>query len=487
MGAPAAAIALGGLGDEPTATVADPRFSTAFSLGWETASLFHGASFDPQAAAGPVAAPDADALPGLTGLDAGERTGLAIDLIETKLRKLSSQLGAEGLGESEQLQGLRLVAGMESTSAESLREAVRSLHVHALAKLTAAELRLGRAYGLGHALAETCLLPTDRASFDRAFGARLVCVKDWLADLASSFPPHSSRAVVVSLRAWEEWAAEPRVDDEPLAWARHGAGVRDALRRQGELWRDLLACDKDGRDMLDTDHYIGAARALVVMMASKVWRFMRPVWAPFAIATLVLTAGIALLALAGAAGQVVGAVLTAAGALGITGAGLRARLGGIAGQLQKRLWGAELDLAIARAVLIGPAGWDGGIEGATVPATGVAPKVALNLAALGDFRRAVEGRRPKTIAEHIAADAEFSPAEGPLLRGHEDIVDWILNGGGARISPEPRSLEAVGPGFLVAHRADGADLWRIQEGKVRRWQSCEDAEKARAAARNGGP
>jgi hypothetical protein len=41
---------------------------------------------------------------------------------------------------------------------------------------------------------------------------------------------------------------------------------------------------------------------------------------------------------------------------------------------------------------------------------------------------------------------------------------------------------AAGPGVLVTYADAGADVWRLQEGKVRRWQSFADADRARAAA-----
>ena len=209
----------------------------------------------------------------------------------------------------------------------ALRQAIEKLHLGCSSALTSADFRLEKAFTLGHALAETSLLPEDRGSFDRAFGPRIVSIKNWLADLASVLPPHPSRAVALSLRTWESWAAEPTQDGEPIAWPKQGAGVRAALRRQGELWRALLAAEKSAPDMLDTNHYLRAASALVAALNSSIWRFLRPLAIPLAVAILLLGGGVALLLLTGTAGQVVGAIAAAAGAVGITGAGLRARLG----------------------------------------------------------------------------------------------------------------------------------------------------------------
>lgn len=454
----------------------DPAVCTALALGWEIVSLFRKASF------GDGGEEEHGGLPRLGALSERQRTALAADLIEASLRKLGDELAVANPVEQAGVKRLRRAVEADPVDPRELREAVEELHVDVLFTLTAADLRLGRAYGLGQALADTCLQPEDRPSFDLAFGTRLIRVKDWLADLASSFPPHASRAVVLSLRAWEAWAADPKLDGEPLAWETHGAGVREALRRQGEVWRDLLAYDKRGEDMLDTNHYLRAANSLVAVMASTVWRFLRPLRVPLAVAILLLGGGIALLLLTGAVGQVLGVIAVAAGAAGITGAGIRARLGKVAMQLQSRLWGAELDLAIAGAVLIGPAGWGASIAEIAVPATGAAPKVAANLEVLRELRRAVAERRNRAIRGLLAPDVVFD-AGGEVQRGRDAVAEWLLRTPEApRIASPPRRVVAVGPGFLVTHLAQGADVWRVQEGRVRWWRRCGDGDAAHAAA-----
>jgi hypothetical protein len=77
--------------------------------------------------------------------------------------------------------------------------AMAGLHSELLVALTAADFRLGKAYGLGRALAETALLPDARnpQTFRRLFARhRLANLLEWLADLKSAFPPHPPRASV---------------------------------------------------------------------------------------------------------------------------------------------------------------------------------------------------------------------------------------------------------------------------------------------------
>jgi hypothetical protein len=412
------------------------------------------------------------------------RAKLAVDLIESNLQKLSGRLrSVKGID-------VRLVAGLRSAlvrkNEKAIENAIKDLHVEALFALAAADSRLGRAYALGYELADVCLEPCDRCSFESAFGTQVVPVKDRLADLASSLPAHSSRAVVLSLRAWEVWAAEPELNGKGLSWTRDGAGVEAALRRQGVLWRDLLAGDKEGQDMLNTNHYVRAASSLIAAMVSTAWRFMRPLWLPLGLMTLSLLAGIALLLFTGSGGKALGTILAAAGAIGITGAGIRARLGDVAGELQSQLWGAELDLAIAQAVLIGPVGWDAKVE--NVPASGAAPKVAANLETLSEFRKRVKTKSARRICDLLAPDAEFVlPGDEPVL-GARAVAEWLREEPQSkRIATEPDRVDAVAPGILVSHLKSGAAVWRVREGKVRWREGFGDAEAALQRALSLGP
>jgi ketosteroid isomerase-like protein len=405
-----------------------------------------------------------------------------VDRIAAGLHRLGDSLSAAGIAPLS-VAGLHRVLAAGRGDIAELRERIGRFDVQVLSALTAAGFRLGKAYDLGRALADTCLGPEDRDSFDRSFGPRLVDVKNWLADLASTFPPHSSRAVVLSLRAWEKWAADPKLEGKPLAWRSQGAGVRGALRRQAEVWRALLVGEKQGPDMLNTDDYLKAANGLVGGMSAAIWRFLKPLALPLGVVILLLGAGIALLVISGTALKVVGALLAAAGAVGITGAGIRARLSTVATQLETRLWGAELDLAIANAVLIGPKGWGAEISPVDVPPTGVEPRIAVNLETLHRFREAVGARDRVMIERLLAADAEFV-ADEEAKSGREAIVAWLEGEPpqARRISTVPQQIVAGRPGALVAYVDPGADLWRLREGSVARWQSFADRDQAREAA-----
>jgi hypothetical protein len=155
--------------------------------------------------------------------------------------------------------------------------------------------------------------------------------------------------------------------------------------------------------------------------------------------------------------------------------GFRARLGRATAQLETRLWNAELDLAIAEAVLKGPKGWGGAIVKEDVPATGPPPKVTANLETLEAFRKAlsvqegeqerkdvdeVKRQRFEEVKNLLTSNAEFSDADGSTVAGRNDIAEWLLKDVEAakRIATPPELVIAAEPGVLVTHVATGGDI-----------------------------
>ena len=453
-------------------------------LGWQLGSIRRGAS------RGKPGTPlDGKHLLRLDGLPPEMQAELAVDLIDSNRQRLAARLTkARGIDPK---MVARLRAALQQSPSE-LKCAVEELHEASLFALTAADSRLGRAYVLGHELTDTCLGVEDAESFRNAFGREAVQVKNQLSDLASSFPPHSSRAVVLSLRAWEAWAAKPNLHKKrirlPGDWDIQGAAIEDALRRQGELWRDLLAGDKDGQDMLDTDHYLQAGRSLVASMTSSVWEFLKAMWRPFLTMGLVCLLGLYLLFSTGAAGKVVGLFLAVLGGLGITGAGVRTQVGKVAGELQSQLWGVALDRAIAEAVLRGPAGWDAAIDDIDVPASGAELSVGENIKTLSTFRERVEGKSRRKIRKLLARDAVFHLDAGKAMAGDDKVAKWLRKEPQrAQIADTPDSVEELSQGVLLScSKEGGAAIWRLQEGLIRRWSSYPSREKALAVAEDLG-
>jgi hypothetical protein len=289
-----------------------------------------------------------------------------------------------------------------------LQAAVAALHQQLLMTLAAADFRLGKAYGLGRALAETVLLPDAKnpQTFQQVFARyRLANLLGWLADLKSAFPPHAAEAVRGSLQTWAAWSDAPTLrlalddqrpatdaetDDQPLGGARAptarvpppartafrsrrarhprqpptrgvdwgSAADREssirALRRQGQLWQALLSGEKDGVDLLSSDDYLLAADQLLGHLRRLTLDLLRRFWIATVTVAAVLAAALVTVFTVRAASPVVAAVLTAAGAIGLSWKGAAAGLGRVLAQAQRPLWESELDVAVANAVTVLP-------------------------------------------------------------------------------------------------------------------------------------
>jgi hypothetical protein len=236
-------------------TSGDARVCAAVSLGWQVARLYHspvhqGAAADPRR--GPR-------LPGISGFaDATRSKWLAeqIDATVTALLPMPSGAVMDALG-----QVIRLL-GDDQRPRDATLDAVFTLHCRLLESLTVADFRLGKAYGLGRALAETTLVPAAAAAGDLAgaFGellsaGRVATIKDWLVELKTMLPDHAAYAVSVGLTDWQQWVAAPRA---AAGWR----GAQLEMRVQGQLWRGLITGEKAASDMLNLSGYLAAARQI---------------------------------------------------------------------------------------------------------------------------------------------------------------------------------------------------------------------------------
>ncbi|HEV3070955.1 MAG TPA: hypothetical protein VGY76_05970 [Solirubrobacteraceae bacterium] len=312
----------------------------SFALGWTMADLYqHGL---PAQAHAP--APRAH-LPGIGALSPAQRALLRLDQIDADLALLAHAIEARNLRVPTSTD-MRTAQADRTMSPEERKATVYAVHLQVLRTLTATDRRLGIAYGLARALAETFLPAHDPDEMAERFRReRLDNLRGWLNDSASSLPAHGAKAVLAGLVRWEAWAAnlqaQPPSEEQ---WMQARTSLNATLRRQGELWRAVLSGEKAAGDMLSVDSYLQAAAA----MAQRALALLRPlvrrpvVYGPLLLAVGLLAWGIA----SGGASQVVGAVVAAAAALGITGATAQ-KLGEA---LEKPLWGAEVDAAAGEAL-----------------------------------------------------------------------------------------------------------------------------------------
>jgi hypothetical protein len=373
---------------------------SAFVLGWHVAELFH--ANVPGSVQRRQASPAK--LAGIGDLDPLSRARLLLVQVQADLRRAwrFDDAGQQPPDPSP----IQSLLEAEVRPPGQLQAAVGALHGQLLVALTAADFRLGKAYGLGRALAETALLPDAKhpETFQRAFARfRLANLLDWLADLTSAFPPHAAEAVGGSLQAWAAWSElptlRPAIDDQPgaadaevdaqafgtaarsphpsvLPWRRRVTSgwwlarrprepqarpvdwrsapdresVTRALHRQGQLWRAVLSGEKDCIDLLSTDDYLRAADQLLGHLRRLTLRFLRRFWITTTAVAVILAVAVVTVAVARAVSTVVAAVLTAAGAIGLTWRGAASGLGRVLAQAQRPLWDSELDVAVANAV-----------------------------------------------------------------------------------------------------------------------------------------
>jgi hypothetical protein len=312
----------------------EDRVCAAVALGWQVAVLYHSPVHR-----GPVEDPPRAArLPGYSGFSPA-----------THARWLGEQIAATaGRLVTDPPQAL-----MEALSAalawldaadrerETTLSAIFTLHCRLLEALYVTDFRLGKAYGLGRALAETSLVPA-RAHGDGAAAAfrdllasgRVNTLNDWLVELKTLLPDHAAYAVTSGLRDWRDWVAkQPAAADWPSA--------QKAMHVQGYLWRELVTGEKAATDMLNLSGYLAAARQIA-------WRFrwvilLAVLAAVGVVVTLVLLPGVSPTARLLGALAWIGATLAAA---------MRASdalFGSAVKGAEGWLWQTELDESVAQA------------------------------------------------------------------------------------------------------------------------------------------
>jgi hypothetical protein len=320
----------------PVAT-SEAHVAQAFALGWQMAELNRPQRVGPVKSTG-------DGLPELGSLDDAERIRILVEQIQAGITKLHDRFKESGLADPD----ASAVRDSLGQSPQDRSTAVRDLHLALLGSLTAADFRLGKAYGLGRAVADTCRDPADRASLQRELEThRVAKLLRWLDDLSSALPPHAGHSVARSLERWRDWA-DQLGDDAQME------GTLSALRRQGELWRALLSGEKRGTEMLEIDNYLDAARSLAARTRSVaggvITRF------PFLVVLIVglFGGGVALLLSDTSSASIVAGAGGILASLGLTWKGIGGSLGQLVGKLEQPLWGAELDAAITQAITLLP-------------------------------------------------------------------------------------------------------------------------------------
>lgn len=296
----------------------------------------------------PDAKPElAEDLPGLSELPASELVKLGLAQADTALAHLRAFLGDVQLPATD---AVRAEMAKTPPSRDAIRQAILDLHIALLVQLTAADYRLGKAYGLGRALADTCAASHgDDAQRQQALVHRLqphraLVIIAWLDDLKTVLPPHAGQAVADSLMDWRRWAETAGLAN--LGPTEVNETTRE-LHRCGQRWRAILSGEKDAMDMLEVGDYVSAAQGTLARAGAIARSLARQLWAPLGLAAALLGLGIWLMVANHSTAQVLAGLGTVAGALGITWRSTAGSLGHFSLDLVKPLWGTQVDQAVA--------------------------------------------------------------------------------------------------------------------------------------------
>jgi hypothetical protein len=323
----------------PPASGGDEATIRALALGWEMSRLYAA----PKARSrGPRVLPGS--LPSESELRAGQRTRAGIAKIEFLIDRLLPDTSSTGK-QVPSVEPLREDPGGDATRWKRL---VFDLHLLLVVELRAIDMGLFHAYDLGRGLSDICRRPARIADLAQRFERhRVTELQGRLADLSTRLPDHAAAAVSATLPEWTKWVAI-----EPLQpQKRRAAQIRSSLTRQGTLWRALLTGEKDGRQMLGPQDFVSAALRLAGELGMLI-RGLLGVYR-FAVGLVALTT-IAVIATAIASAgtpSVIASLGALAASLGVTRKGIDLTVREAIDELRKRIWGAELDEAIAVEIL----------------------------------------------------------------------------------------------------------------------------------------
>jgi hypothetical protein len=298
--------------------------SVAFQLGWTIEVIAKSPNDD-----------TIKTLPGLDDYPEGTFPKILGQRVSGALAKLKDVVGKAGLEIPQSV--TQLAATLKAGGLPTDPTTLQSVHGDVVATLIGTDRKLARAYGLGRALRRLTSPPIEGEELK---APPTVGIINGLDDLSSAFPPHAARSVVLSIQRWQ-----PTIELS-------GGKLSDieAIKRQGELWRSLLGAEKLGRDMLEPENYLDAATNLARRYSRIVMRALGPFLPWLAIALVLFVGGIVLIVADDTDGTVVAGIGGILASLGLTWKGAGGALGDLAGKLEKPLWGAELDVAIADAI-----------------------------------------------------------------------------------------------------------------------------------------
>jgi hypothetical protein len=305
--------------------------ATAFNLGWQVAELYR--PFPQLAAPSPE-----DHLPSIGEYDFSARMTLGFDEVETLTRRLGMRhTDREGLLEARR-----------SSNPASRRDMLRPLHFRILDRLACEDGSQAAAYQLGTALSVFCRGrrieqpgegPEVDDFFDEFSRERQATLHGWLGEMGGA-APLSAPAVSRSLQNWSEWV-DANAESLKQNWSDHEKVVTAAARNQSLVWQRLLSNRDATAIQPPIGAWIHAGEQIVRSSRKTVGQVCRWFW-PVLLIILAATGGLLYLAIHDAEGtaRVWAALVTVAGSLAASGAGIRNGAKRVAGGVEQSAWQA---------------------------------------------------------------------------------------------------------------------------------------------------
>jgi hypothetical protein len=319
----------------------DGGTAAAIALGWNVAAL---ATVDVACTA---AAAGGAAAAGLLSLSEDQSVAYCVKQIEVAFSKLAKIVDAAKLDGTDLAFPADTLRACAAASAQERADKASEIDATAFAILGAVDFRLGKGYAVGRSLMRLATPPATGKLGEHLGMTQVAPLAAALDDLTTALPAHAGHAVRASI---EEWALT--VDDEGSGRDQTDVKLRPLLARQGVLWQTVLTGEKAAHEMLEIDDYLDAAQRLSVRVRSIVRSFLRRFWPLVSLIVLLFAGSIALLvssdgnasALAGAGGLLA--------SFGLSWRAVGTSVGRVLSKVEQPLWGAELDVAVTRAITL---------------------------------------------------------------------------------------------------------------------------------------
>lgn len=326
--------------------LAGAAVSRSFALGWQMSELFvspYGSALEPTIE---------EDLPGLSALPSRDLVELGLDQVDAGVGDLQAHLAGSTV-ELPTTDDVRRLLSAHPLDRSGIRHSILDLHVALLTKLTAADFRCGKAYGLGRALADTCASAQSAGDLAHHLSPdRAGQIVGWLDDLTSVLPAHSAQAVSDSFASWVTWAG-----DHPFGAMTPAdvSATSRTLHAQGQRWRALLSAEKQATDTLVLEDYVTIAGGALRRTSGLGSQLARRLWLPLLVAAVLLVLGLVLIFVFSGAARVVAGLGAVALSLGITWRSTGELLTRLAERVQEPIWGAQCDEVIAARITVRPA------------------------------------------------------------------------------------------------------------------------------------